>query len=183
MNKIVISLVASLVVIALSASALFFSLTAEKKIVETGVQGIAGIAGEKGEQGLRGYQGIPGVKGDKGDKGDAGANAVVDYNLLSTKVADILADREDQPLFLTDGGVGNFTRSFTVEDAGEYHITLSHWGIGDFKVSLVDEDNNVVVLIDTEGHIKTVDTRNLDEETYTLRISSTGDWEVEVEGN
>lgn len=159
------------------------SVTAVKG--DQGIQGIVGEQGLRGYQGLQGLQGIAGIVGKDGVNGKDGINgkdAVVNLDTLTTQVANLLEDRENQPEFSTSGAAGNFSAKFKVDSTEQYDITLEHFGSGDFEVSLVDWNDNVDVLIDSQGHLKTTKPRNLTEnKEYTLRVSAAGDWKVVIE--
>jgi len=154
--------------------------------VEVAVEGDQGPRGFQG-QGPRGFQGPAGVTGPVGPQGPAGAvgpagsSTDIDLNDLADAVADELEDREDRIEVTFTGGSGNKERTLVILEDDTYEFSFRKYTLGDFEVTLEDEDNNVIELIDTDGHVNTEDTRFLDDGEYILHISSEGSWRIEVE--
>ncbi|NHZ84756.1 MAG: hypothetical protein GWP19_02625, partial [Planctomycetia bacterium] len=92
-----------------------------------------------------------------------------------------IEDRDNQITFAFNGENGNYTFEFEITDEDNYEFTMKHFGSGDFDVSIEDEDGNVTTLIDTSGHISSVDTETMNEGTYTIRISADNEWSVGIE--
>ncbi len=141
-----------------------------------------GDTGEQGEQGLRGFTGV-GSQGPVGKDGVGkdGKDAVVDIDAITSAVIDEIEDRDNQVTFAFSGEGGDYASEFDVADTDSYKFAIKHFGSGDFDASIEDEDGNVSTLIDTSGHLSFVDTRTLEEGTYTVRVSADGNWSVEIE--
>lgn len=157
-------------------------------VVEEGeiaiVEGPAGPAGARGPAGVAGPQGPAGPAGLVGPRGLVGPSGTAPtFNLkaLATAVADELEDREDRFETTYSGGSGDFTKTFNVSDDGTYEFRFRKYTLGDFEVSLEDEDGDVTELLDTTGHVNTEDARALDDGTWKLHVSSEGNWIIEVE--
>lgn len=182
--------IVTVISLVLSVAALGIAFYAVNNIdTVKGDQGEQGIQGEQGEQGSRGLQGVQGVqgiigvqgvKGDKGVKGDVGKDAVVDLNILASKVEAIINPPVINPIFSTNNGDGNFAPTFAVTTAKDYTFKFTHFGAGEFDVSLVNADGDVDVLVNSNGHLQMTKVVNLSVQTYTLRVSASGDWTISV---
>ena len=138
------------------------------------------VDGDQGPRGPRGPAG-PSVVGPQGPAGSDGADAVVDFDELVDSVLDEIADREAPITYGFSGDDGDYSYGFVVENEETYIISARHFGSGDFDLSIEDEDGNVSTLIDSSGHLGYSDTRVLSEGEYLIRVSASGDWEVDIE--
>lgn len=149
-------------------------------------EAIKGEQGDKGTRGVAGIQGAAGPAGKAGKDGKDGAGgkdgkaAVINMDKLADNVADILDEREDASVVNFGGNSGSYALEFEIEDAGSYDFVLTHYGSGDFDVSLEDEDGFLYSLVDAQGHINITKSRVLDKATYILRVSADGEWLAEV---
>lgn len=176
--------------VVLVGGAFMFGIFEAEVIVNEGETTIVeGPDGPKGDQGVRGYTGSKGDAGSKGDTGSVGpmgpigltgANAYINISDLADEVADELEDRETRLSITYSDGDGNHTRTFEIDESDTYEFQIRNFASNDFYVSLEDEDGEIFPLLDTEGHISTKVIRSLDEGTWTLHVSSEGDWSVRV---
>jgi len=148
--------------------------------VVTGPEGPQGPRGFGGARGADGSDGSKGAVGAQGPQGPAGSNSSVDIATLADEVADELEDRETRLSVTFSGGDGNTTKTLEIDESATYEFTINNYSSGDFYVSLEDEDDEIFPLLDSEGHISTKVIRYMEEGTWTLRISSEGDWMVKV---
>lgn len=82
---------------------------------DTGATGPAGPKGDTGDTGPQGIQGIQGVQGPKGDKGDPGSDAAV----TEENIVNALGYKPQSSYIIT--GV------FTMDEDGNYHVTLDNY--------------------------------------------------------
>ena len=141
---------------------------------------LKGDRGSVGATGATGDIGIDGSDGEDGSDGDDGTSFSFDLDELTNSVLDEIEDRDDAATFAFSGQGGNYSFEFEIDDADAYEFDIKHFGSGDIDVSIEDEDGNVSTLIDTEGHVSYNDTRTLNDEIYTLRVSADGNWSIEV---
>lgn len=134
----------------------------------------------KGGQGDAGLRGPMGPQGPQGVAGKDGKDAVVDMNKLVDEVADELEDRQNAVMFSFSGVDGNYTLQFEIVDPDSFKFTLKHFGVGRFVVSLIDKDNNLSTLLDTNGHVIVMRERNLVKGAYKLVVSADSNWSVEI---
>ncbi len=147
----------------------------EVTIPSDGKDGLRGYKGSTGDVGPQGIQGIQGIAGNDGK------DAVINMNSLTDSVIKEIEDRQAQISYSFTDGAGNYSYNFVVDDLDEYVFTIRHFGSGDFDASIEDESGNVSVLIDSSGHLSYNETRTLEGGEYIIKVSATGNWEVEIE--
>jgi len=149
--------------------------------VATSTPMVIEVEGTAGPRGYAGPAGPAGTNGINGTNGTNGTNATVNLDVLVDAVIDEMEDREDRVDYSYSGHSGSFTRTLNINDADNYKFTIKHFGSGDVDVSMEDENGDVVVFVDSDGHINYTDTRSLNDEEYKLHISADGNWTIEVE--
>ena len=185
-KNIGIGLVAGLVGAALLVGVV--ELTRKPIDIPEAIKGEVGEAGPRGPQGAQGIQGLPGVglqgltgkDGKDGKDGVAGKDALVDIKKLAKAVQEEL-DRDILDVTLT-GDEGDSTRTLVIAEDGTYDLVLTHFGSGDFDVSVKKSDGNLVNLLAKTGHVNAEISHFFEDGTYTVYVSATNDWIVKVEG-
>lgn len=142
---------------------------------------IEDLKGDRGDRGFVGAMGGMGATGAMGATGTPGVDADIDLDDLTDDVIDEIEDREDADVFTFDGEDGDYTLELDIRHDGDYRFEIRHFGSDDFDVSLEDEDGDVEMLVDGEGHLSHIMTRDLERGDYILRVSADGDWNIEVE--
>lgn len=146
---------------------------------------IEALKGADGKDGARGYTGAKGVAGEAGEDGMTGADgadgadAEVDIDDILDELEDREAERDGE--YELSGDAGNYREDIELEEE-DYEVDIRHFGAEEFKVSLVDEEGDITVLVDTDGHYSdTIAFSSPDDEEYELRVSADGDWRIEFE--
>lgn len=150
-----------------------------------GIEGPAGKDGADGRDGLRGATGAQGPIGPMGPMGPVGPKGAdgKDASVNIQTLARLVADELDRDIFNTtySGATGDSTRTFHIDEAGTYDFTSTHFGAGDFDVSIRKDGGSLVNLVDSEGHVRAEVAKTLSSGNYTLYVSATGNWTVEIE--